>query len=107
MSAIGNNLISTPHGYDDKIIKSESVDGRNNRETESRYSGVPPPRPITMLVTSLGRGHKLTNIVMGGGGGGKRKRDANQITSSLVTQYLADVLLAMYMEEKGYVNMNQ
>ena len=59
-----------------------------------------------MLVTSLGRGHKPTNIVMGGAGG-KRKRDANQITSLLVTQYLADVLLAMYMEEEGYVNMNQ
>ena len=42
-----------------------------------------------------------------GGAGGKRKRDANQITSLLVTQYLADVLLAMYMEEEGYVNMNQ
>ena len=59
-----------------------------------------------MLVTSLGRGHKPTNIVMRGAGG-KRKRDANQITSLLVTQYLADVLLAMYMAEKGFVNMNQ
>ena len=74
--ATENNLMSNIAGWSNQVIKSESIDGRNNREFESGSSSS-PRTPHYNVEDGRGRTWadkcRPPNIVMGGGGGATQK----------------------------------